>query len=89
MSTILIAIIALAALAAVFGAILGFASIRFKVEADPIVDQIDSILPQTQCGQCGYQVVVHTPKQSRMATKSISVLQVVKRPLKTGGSNGR
>ena len=54
MSTILIAIIALAALAAVFGAILGFASIRFKVEADPIVDQIDSILPQTQCGQCGY-----------------------------------
>ena len=54
MSTILIAIIALAVLAAVFGAILGFASIRFKVEADPIVDQIDTILPQTQCGQCGY-----------------------------------
>lgn len=54
MSTILIAIIAIAALAAIFGAILGFASIRFKVESDPIVDQIDSILPQTQCGQCGY-----------------------------------
>lgn len=54
MSTIVIAVIALAALAAVFGAILGFASIRFKVEADPIVDQIDAILPQTQCGQCGY-----------------------------------
>ena len=54
MSSILIAILALAALAAVFGAILGFASIRFKVEADPIVDQIDTILPQTQCGQCGY-----------------------------------
>ncbi|MCV6037641.1 electron transport complex subunit RsxB, partial [Escherichia coli] len=50
MSTILIAIIALAVLAAIFGAILGFASIRFKVEADPIVDQIDAILPQTQCG---------------------------------------
>lgn len=47
MSTIVIAVIALAALAAVFGAILGFASIRFKVEADPIVDQIDAILPQT------------------------------------------
>ncbi|MHC6526674.1 electron transport complex subunit RsxB [Vibrio proteolyticus] len=54
MSTILIAVIVLAVLAAVFGAILGFASVRFKVEADPIVDQIDSILPQTQCGQCGY-----------------------------------
>lgn len=54
MSTILIAVLAIAVLAAVFGAILGFASIRFKVEADPIVDQIDAILPQTQCGQCGY-----------------------------------
>ncbi|MGL6261701.1 electron transport complex subunit RsxB [Vibrio sp. WXL103] len=54
MSTIVIAILAIAALAALFGAILGFASIRFKVEADPIVDQIDAILPQTQCGQCGY-----------------------------------
>ncbi|MBD1559251.1 electron transport complex subunit RsxB [Vibrio sp. S9_S30] len=54
MSSILIAIIALAALAAIFGAILGFASIKFKVQADPIVDQIDDILPQTQCGQCGY-----------------------------------
>ena len=54
MNSIVIAIIALTVLAAIFGAILGFASIRFKVKADPIVDQIDDILPQTQCGQCGY-----------------------------------
>lgn len=54
MNTILIAIIAIVCLAAIFGAILGFASIKFKVEADPLVDQIDTILPQTQCGQCGY-----------------------------------
>ncbi|WP_375750664.1 electron transport complex subunit RsxB [Vibrio sp. HN007] len=54
MSGILIAILAVVALAAVFGGLLGFASIRFKVEADPIVDKIDEILPQTQCGQCGY-----------------------------------
>lgn len=54
MSTLAIAVLALAALAAVFGAILGFASIQFKVEGDPIVEQIDAILPQTQCGQCGY-----------------------------------
>lgn len=50
----MIAVLAIALLATLFGAILGFASIRFKVEADPIVDQIDAILPQTQCGQCGY-----------------------------------
>ncbi|HKK04462.1 MAG TPA: electron transport complex subunit RsxB [Gammaproteobacteria bacterium] len=48
------AILALAVLAVVFGLLLGFAAVRFKVEADPVVDQIDAILPQTQCGQCGY-----------------------------------
>ncbi|UAA37874.1 electron transport complex subunit RsxB [Paraneptunicella aestuarii] len=50
----LFAIIAVAVLALCFGAILGFAGIKFKVEGDPIVDQIDELLPQTQCGQCGY-----------------------------------
>lgn len=47
-------LIALSGLALIFGAILGFAGIKFKVEGDPIVDQIDGILPQTQCGQCSY-----------------------------------
>lgn len=54
MNTILIAVIAVVVLATIFGAILGFASVKFKVKGDPIVDQIDAILPQTQCGQCGY-----------------------------------
>lgn len=48
------AILTISLLALLFGLLLGYASIRFKVEADPIVDQIDSILPQTQCGQCSY-----------------------------------
>jgi electron transport complex protein RnfB len=48
------AILALTALAVAFGLLLGFASVRFKVESDPIVDKVDSILPQTQCGQCGF-----------------------------------
>lgn len=51
---VLAALIALGSLAALFGAILGFAAIKFKVEGDPIVEQIDTLLPQTQCGQCGY-----------------------------------
>lgn len=54
MSAVITAIVALVILAALFGALLGFASIRFKVEGDPITDQIDELLPQTQCGQCGY-----------------------------------
>ena len=48
------ALAALVGLAVVFGAVLGFAAIKFRVEGDPIVDQIDALLPQTQCGQCGY-----------------------------------
>lgn len=47
-------LITLALLALAFGFILGFAAIRFKVDGDPLVDEIDAILPQTQCGQCGY-----------------------------------
>lgn len=48
------AILALTALAVVFGLLLGFASVRFKVDSDPVVEQVDAILPQTQCGQCGF-----------------------------------
>ncbi len=48
------ALVTLVGLSIIFGAILGFAAIKFKVEGDPIVEQIDSLLPQTQCGQCGY-----------------------------------
>ncbi|MEM6581174.1 MAG: electron transport complex subunit RsxB [Pseudomonadota bacterium] len=47
-------LLALASLGLVFGAILGFAAVRFKAEGNPIVDQINDLLPQTQCGQCGY-----------------------------------
>ena len=48
------AILAIGILAALFGLLLGFAAIRFKVESDPVTDQIDALLPQTQCGQCTY-----------------------------------
>ena len=48
------AILVLTGLAALFGLILGYASVRFKVEGDPIVDKIGNLLPQTQCGQCSF-----------------------------------
>ena len=47
-------IAALIALATFFGLILGLAAVVFKVESSPIVDQIDALLPQTQCGQCSF-----------------------------------
>ncbi len=54
MEILLFAICVMLGLSLIFGAILGFASIRFKVEGDPLSDRINELLPQTQCGQCGY-----------------------------------
>ena len=51
---LVLALLVLGGLALVFGAILGFAAVRYKIEGNPIVDQIDNLLPQTQCGQCGH-----------------------------------
>ena len=41
-------------IAGLFGLLLGYTSIRFHVEGDPVVDKIDALLPQTQCGQCTF-----------------------------------
>lgn len=54
MSALWIAIIALSLLGLLFGVVLGFASHRFAVAEDPLAEQVDEILPQSQCGQCGY-----------------------------------
>ncbi|WP_255987802.1 electron transport complex subunit RsxB [Chitinolyticbacter albus] len=54
MSALGLSLMLMAGLALLLGAVLGFAAVRFRVEGDPIAAQIDAILPQTQCGQCGY-----------------------------------
>lgn len=51
---ILSALVALGGLSLLFGLLLGFAAVKFKVEGNPLVAQIDELLPQTQCGQCGH-----------------------------------
>lgn len=48
------AIFVMALGAVILGAALGYASVKFRVEGDPLVEKIDAILPQTQCGQCNY-----------------------------------
>jgi len=50
----LIALIALGILSVIIGLVLGYAAIRFRVESDPVIERIDALLPQTQCGQCTY-----------------------------------
>jgi electron transport complex protein RnfB len=46
--------VALTLLAAALGLVLGWAAVRLRVQGDPLVEKIDKVLPQTQCGQCGY-----------------------------------
>jgi electron transport complex protein RnfB len=50
----LAALVALVGMGLCFGALLGYAAEKFKTEGNPISEQINAILPQTQCGQCGY-----------------------------------
>ena len=50
----MLAFFVLCAIFAFFGLILGYSSIRLRVVDDPLVDKIDALLPQSQCGQCNY-----------------------------------
>ncbi len=50
----LAAILVMSGLAVVLGAVLGFSAVKFRVQDNPLVEKIDAILPQTQCGQCGF-----------------------------------
>jgi len=50
----LIAIAAMTILGLSLGFILGYAARFLKVETNPIVEEIEALLPGSQCGQCGY-----------------------------------
>jgi len=51
---IIIALVWVGLLGAAFGAILAYASKVFAVEVDPKVEKISGILPQANCGACGF-----------------------------------
>lgn len=50
----LIGIVIFLALICLFGLALAWSADFFKVEGNPLAEQINAALPQTQCGQCGY-----------------------------------
>jgi len=54
LTPILVPVLVLLLLGLFFGLGLGWVSDRFRVESDPVVEQIDALLPQTQCAQCGF-----------------------------------
>jgi electron transport complex protein RnfB len=47
-------VVALLGMGLGIGALLAFVSKTFRLESDPVVEKINDLLPQTQCGQCGY-----------------------------------
>ncbi len=51
---ILSSLITLGGLGLLFGAILAYASKIFYVKKDPRIERINSLLPQANCGGCGY-----------------------------------
>ncbi len=53
MTSIIIPVVFLGALGLVFGLVLDYASRKFKVEVDPKIEAVRSILPGTNCGVCG------------------------------------
>lgn len=54
MSFFIVTCLFMISLALFLGLSLGFAAICYKVDSAPLVEKIDAILPQTQCGQCGF-----------------------------------
>lgn len=54
MNGVFLAIGALLPICLAGGALLGYAAVRFRVQGDPVAEQVNALLPQTQCGQCGY-----------------------------------
>ncbi len=50
----LTAILAISLLALAFGLLLGYAHRHFQVAEDPLAERVNALLPQIQCGQCGY-----------------------------------
>ena len=53
-SVLLTPVVSLLLLAIIFGGLLGYAARAFRVEGNPIFEEINALLPQTQCGQCGH-----------------------------------
>ncbi len=48
------ALLSLTLLGLALGLGLGYAAVRLKVEGNPLADELEAMLPGSQCGQCGF-----------------------------------
>ena len=51
---VLIALLLLLLIIGLCGLLLGYFGAKFSVKENPLAEQIDAVLPQSQCGQCGF-----------------------------------
>lgn len=65
------AVSSLTILGLVLGSILGYAARVFKVESNPVTEQIEAMLPGSNCGQCGFPGC--TPAAEAVASGEASV----------------
>lgn len=54
MNTSVMIIVVLVGVGAFFGVVLALANKKFAMEVNPLIEEVEDILPKGQCGACGY-----------------------------------
>ena len=54
MNTAIMVIVVMGAVGMVFGLILAIANKKFSMEVNPLIHEVEEVLPKGQCGACGY-----------------------------------
>jgi Na+-translocating ferredoxin:NAD+ oxidoreductase subunit B len=54
MNTAIMILVVMVGVGAVFGFILAFANKKFAMEVNPLINEVEDILPKGQCGACGF-----------------------------------
>jgi len=54
MNTAIMVLVVMGAVGIVFGVILAIANKKFAMEVNPLIHEVDEVLPKGQCGACGY-----------------------------------
>lgn len=54
MVTAIMVLVVMVGIGAVFGFILAIANKKFSMEVNPLIEEVEDVLPKGQCGACGY-----------------------------------
>ena len=54
MNTAIMILVVMVGIGAFFGFVLAFANKKFAMEVNPLINEVEEILPKGQCGACGF-----------------------------------